>query len=62
MAHGFLQSFNKDLEVYSAGTKPAECINPKAVEAMSEVDIDITTSYNSSNSKFRWLGGSKATI
>lgn len=53
MAHGFLQSFNKDLEVYSAGTKPAECINPKAVEAMSEVDIDITTSYNSSNSKFR---------
>lgn len=53
MAHGFLQSFNKDLEVYSAGTKPAECINPKAVEVMSEVGIDITTSYNSSNSKFR---------
>lgn len=43
MAHGFLQSFNKDLKVYSAGTKPAECVNPKAVEVMNEVGINISS-------------------
>lgn len=42
MAHGFLQSFDKDLEVHSAGTKPAECVNPKAVEVMREVGVDIS--------------------
>lgn len=42
IAHGFLQSFDKNLEVHSAGTKPAECVNPKAVEVMSEVGIDIS--------------------
>lgn len=42
MAHGFLQSFNKDLEIHSAGTKPTECVNSKAVEVMSEVGIDIS--------------------
>jgi len=34
MAHGFLQSFNRDIEVHSAGTKPAERVNPKAIEVM----------------------------
>jgi len=42
MAHGFLQSFDKNLEVFSAGTIPAAVVNPKAVEAMAEVGIDIT--------------------
>lgn len=42
MAHGFLQSFSKDLEVHSAGTKPAECVNPRAVEVMSELGVDIS--------------------
>ena len=41
MAHGFLQSFDKDIQVYSAGTHPAEKVNPLAVEAMAEVGIDI---------------------
>lgn len=41
MAHGFLQDFDKKLEVYSAGTEPAQKINPKAVEVMREVGIDI---------------------
>ena len=27
MAHGFLQSFDKDIQVYSAGTHPAEKVN-----------------------------------
>ena len=28
MAHGFLQSFDKNIQVYSAGTHPAEKVNP----------------------------------
>ena len=42
MAHGFLQSFDKNLEVFSAGTIPAAGVNPKAVEVMSEEGIDIS--------------------
>jgi arsenate reductase len=42
MAEGFLKSFDEYLEVYSAGTKPAEKINPFAVKAMKEIGIDIS--------------------
>jgi len=42
MAHGFLQSFDKDLWVRSAGTEPASRVNPRAVEVMKEVGIDIS--------------------
>ena len=42
IAHGFLQSFSRDLEVHSAGTKPAERVNPKAIEVMKEVGIDLS--------------------
>ncbi len=42
MAEGFLKSFDKNLEVYSAGTKPAEKVNPFAVKAMKEIGIDIS--------------------
>lgn len=34
MAHGFLQSFDPNLEVFSAGTHPAEKVNPMAIEVM----------------------------
>ena len=30
------QSFNSDLEVHSAGTEPADKVNPKAIEVMKE--------------------------
>ena len=43
MAHGFLQSFDKSLEVYSAGTNPALQVNPQAIQVMHEVGIDIST-------------------
>ena len=43
MAHGFLQSFDKNLEVYSAGTKPTEMVNSRAVQVMKEVGIDISS-------------------
>jgi arsenate reductase (thioredoxin) len=42
MAEGFLKSFDNNLEVFSAGTKPAERVNPFAVKAMKEVGIDIS--------------------
>ena len=45
MAHGFLQSFSSETDVFSAGTKPAEKVNPKAVEVLKEAGIDnISTS------------------
>lgn len=42
MAHGFLQSFDKRLDVHSAGTKPAAHVNPKAVKVMMEAGVDIS--------------------
>lgn len=42
MAHGFLQSFDKRLKVFSGGTRPAERVNPKAVQVMKEVGIDVS--------------------
>lgn len=42
MAAGFLQSLAGDrIDVLSAGSQPADQINPMAVEAMREVGIDI---------------------
>ncbi len=43
MAHGFLQSFDKELTVCSAGTAAAGKLNAGAVKAMAEVGIDIST-------------------
>jgi arsenate reductase len=43
MAAGWLRHLADDrVEVLSAGSAPAESINPAAVEAMREVGIDIT--------------------
>ena len=42
MAEGFLKSFDKNLEVYSAGVEPEERVNPNAVKAMNELGIDIS--------------------
>lgn len=41
MAHGFLNSFDNRLEVFSAGTKPGSIVNPNAVKVMAELGIDI---------------------
>jgi arsenate reductase (thioredoxin) len=41
MAQGFLQSFDKKIEVHSAGTFPASKVNPKAIKVMAEAGIDI---------------------
>jgi len=42
MAHGFLQSFDKNIAVCSAGTQPASQVNQTAVKVMKEVGIDIS--------------------
>ncbi|MDD3033107.1 MAG: arsenate reductase ArsC [Bacteroidales bacterium] len=45
MAHGFLQSFDTNITVCSAGTEPAKEVNPKAVQVMREVGVDISKHY-----------------
>ena len=45
MAHGFLQSFDENITVCSAGTVPAKQVNPKAVKAMEEAGVDISLHY-----------------
>lgn len=45
IAEGFLKSFDPSLEVYSAGTKPADKVHPKAIRVMKEVGIDLSKNY-----------------
>jgi arsenate reductase len=42
MAQGLLQSFDKNIEVHSAGIFPASRVNPGAIEVMAEIGIDIS--------------------
>jgi arsenate reductase (thioredoxin) len=41
MAEGILRSLDSDLEIYSAGIKPAAEVNPNAIRVMDEIGIDI---------------------
>ena len=52
MAEGFLKSFDNELEVYSAGVKPEERVNPNAVKVMREVGIDISAGYPKNVDRF----------
>jgi len=45
MAEGYLKSLDIKLEVYSAGTNPANEVHPVAVEVMKEKGIDISNNY-----------------
>jgi len=53
MAHGFLQSFDKNISVFSAGTQASGKLNQKAVAAMKEAGIDI--SHHTSDSVDQYL-------
>lgn len=53
MAHGFLQSFDKNLIVCSAGTEASGKLNEKAVKVMKEAGIDI--SHHTSDSIEKYL-------
>ena len=54
MAHGFLQASDSRLEVCSAGTSPAEAVNPHAVKVMAEAGIDL--SHHTPHSVEEYLG------
>ena len=54
MAHGFLQSFDPNIIVRSAGTEASGKLNPKAVAVMKEAGIDI--SHHTSDSVDLYLG------
>jgi arsenate reductase len=54
MAHGFLQSFDPNIAVCSAGTEASGKLNAKAVAAMKETGIDI--SHHTSDSVDMYLG------
>ena len=43
MAEGFLKSFDPSLQVFSAGTNPAQKVNPFAVKVMNEEGIDLSS-------------------
>ena len=45
MAEGFLKSFDKKLEVFSAGTRAETLVNSYAVKVMAEKGIDISTQF-----------------
>ena len=53
MAHGFLQSFDPSIEVFSAGTEASGKLNLKAVEVMRQAGIDI--SHHTSDSVEKYL-------
>jgi len=53
MAHGFLQSFDRTLNVCSAGTKASGKLNETAVQVMKEAGIDI--SHHTSDSIDKYL-------
>lgn len=54
MAQAFLQSFDKAIKVFSAGTEPANMVNPFAIQVMKEVGIDI--SHNTPKHVDQYLG------
>ena len=45
MAEGLLKSFDPRIEAHSAGTKPADQVNPHATRAMKEIGLDISGSH-----------------
>ncbi len=52
MAHGFLEAFDKNLYVRSAGTEASGMLNPKAIAVMSEMGIDINHHTSDSVQKY----------
>ena len=42
MAEAFLKSYDKTIEVHSAGTEPSSQVHPLAIQVMAEVGIDVS--------------------
>lgn len=52
MAHGFLQSFDDKLKVYSAGTKSSGSVHPLAIKVMKEAGVDISSHQSDSITQY----------
>ncbi|MCK5775486.1 MAG: arsenate reductase ArsC [Bacteroidales bacterium] len=52
MAHGFMKFFDDSLIVESAGTEASGKLNPKAVQVMKEIGIDISHHQSDSVEKY----------
>lgn len=45
MAHGILKSIDPELDVHSAGIRPASEVHPLGIKVMAEIGIDISKHY-----------------
>jgi len=45
MAEGFARKWLQGVEIWSAGTRPAEQVHPLAIQVMRETGLDITGQY-----------------
>jgi len=52
MAEGFLKSFDRNLEVHSAGTWATGVVHPRAIAVMKEIGIDISQARSKSVDQF----------
>ncbi len=52
MAEAFLKNLDPNLEVVSAGTKPAERVNPYTIRVMQEVGFDLSANKTKSVERF----------
>ena len=52
MAEGLFKSFDNRLEVYSAGTNPADIVSPYAIKVMKEIGLDISNNKLKSIERF----------
>ncbi|SHF74841.1 arsenate reductase [Mariniphaga anaerophila] len=52
MAEAILRSYNKNIEIYSAGIKPTDHVSPIAIEVMAEIGISLKPQVPQHYSKF----------
>ncbi len=55
MAEAILRSFDKELEIYSAGIEPSNHISPVAIEVMAEIGINMQPQVPQHFSRYKHL-------
>ena len=53
MAEAILRSFDKNLQIYSAGIQPVDHISPVAIEVLKEIGIELKPSVPQHYSKYK---------
>ena len=56
MAEAILRSFDKELEIYSAGIEPSNHVSPVAIEVMAEIGINLQPQIPQHFSKIQAFG------